>query len=76
MGRGRPRYAAALEAYTAREPRPWADFLVARCRALAAFGRRRRDEATLEAPRRLRDPAERSGMRVDLRALEEALAAA
>jgi len=39
------RYAAAFESYTRPEPLPWADFHVARGRALAGFGRGARDDA-------------------------------
>ena len=70
------RHAAMLEAYTAGEPLPWADFCIARARALAEFGRGRRDETTTRTLRRLRESAERSGMRVDLQALDRALASA
>jgi class 3 adenylate cyclase/tetratricopeptide (TPR) repeat protein len=68
------RYAAALENYTRPEPLPWADFAVARGRALAAFGRGARDDATIAELRRLRGTAERDGMQLMLPALQAALA--
>jgi len=43
------RHAAALERYAAAEPLPWADFHVARARALADAGRGRPDPAALRA---------------------------
>jgi hypothetical protein len=68
------RHATALEDYTRAEPLPWSDFYVARGRALAAHGRGRRDDVTLAELRRLRDEAERVGLRVALPALDQALA--
>lgn len=68
------RFAAALEDYTRAEPLPWSDFFIARGRALAARGRGARDEATLRELRRLRDEASRAGLRMELAALDEALA--
>ena len=70
------RYATALESYTRAEPLPRSDFLVARGRALAAFGRGRRDEATVATLGRLRDEAARMGLASVLPALEAAVAAA
>ncbi len=69
------RYAAALEEYPRPEPLAWCEFLIARGRALAASGRGRRDKATIEELRRLRDEAERIGLATALPALEEALKA-
>jgi class 3 adenylate cyclase/tetratricopeptide (TPR) repeat protein len=68
------RYAAALESYTRPEPLPWADFHVARGRALAAFGGGARDDDTIAGLRRLRDAAERAGLQLMLPALQAALA--
>ncbi len=70
------RYGAALEDYTRPEPLPRTDFFIARGRALAAFGRGRRDEASLGELARLRDVAARAGLRAALPALEAALEAA
>ncbi len=69
------RHASALEDYTRPEPLPWSDFFIARSRALAAFGRGRRDEATMQELRRLRDEAARVGIKSALAALDDALAA-
>ncbi len=68
------RYAQALEDYTSAEPLPYTDFLIARGRALAAFGRGNRDDATMQELQRLRDEGERVGLKVTIRALDEALA--
>ncbi len=68
------RYAAALEDYTPPEPLPWSDFFIARARVLAAYGRGKRDDATMQELKRLRDEAERVGFKKALPALEAALA--
>ena len=70
------RYAGALEAYTSAEPLPYTDFMIARGRALAAFGRGKRDDATMRELKRLRDEAARVGLAPTLSALDAALAAA
>jgi tetratricopeptide (TPR) repeat protein len=70
------RYATALEDYTRSEPLPWTDFFIARGRALAAFGRGGRDEATTVKLERLRDETERLGLKSGLPAIEKALVAA
>jgi hypothetical protein len=67
------RYAAGLEDYTRAEPLPSSDFVIARCRALAAWGRGERDAATAERLRALRDHAAGAGLRNALGALEAAL---
>jgi class 3 adenylate cyclase/tetratricopeptide (TPR) repeat protein len=67
-------YAKALEAYTSAEPLPSSDFYMARGRALAAFGRGRRDDEIALELRRLRDQAEQTGLKNALPALEQALA--
>ncbi len=56
-------------------PAPWSDFWIARGRALVAFGRGKRDGETVNELKRLRDEADRVGLRSALPALEEALAA-
>ncbi|MEE9586695.1 MAG: adenylate/guanylate cyclase domain-containing protein [Hyphomicrobiaceae bacterium] len=67
------RYAAALEEYTRDEPLGWTDFFIARGRALAAFGRGKRDDATVKEVQRLRDEADRVGLASALPSLEDAL---
>jgi tetratricopeptide (TPR) repeat protein len=69
------RYATALETYTRPEPLPWCDFCMAWARALAAFGRGRRDKATMQELQRLRDEAAGAGLLTALPPLDEALAA-
>ena len=69
-------YAAGLEDYTRAEPFPWSEFVIARGRALAAFGRGSRDNATMQELRRLRDEAERLRFKFALPALEKALSTA
>lgn len=70
------RYAAALEEYTRPEPLPWADFLIAHGRALAAWGRGERGRAAARELERLHDEAERIGLRAALPVLQQALARA
>ena len=57
------------------EPLPRTDFFIARGRALAAFGRGNRDDAAMGEIKRLRDEAERVGLKPALSALDKALAA-
>ena len=68
-------YAEALEAFTTIEPLPRTDFFIARGRALVAFGRGGRDDGTMQELKRLRDEAERVGLRPVLSALNMALSA-
>jgi hypothetical protein len=68
------RYAQAFADFAAPEPLPWSDFFIARGRTLAAVARSRRDATTIDELRRLRDEAERVGLKDALPALEEALA--
>ncbi len=68
------RYADALEDYTQAEPLPWSDFFIARGRALSAFVRRQPDRATVQELNRLREEAERLGLRFALQALDKAQA--
>ena len=67
------RYATAFEDYTREEPLGWTDFFIARGRALAAFGRGKRDDATVQELQRLRDFARRAGLETALPELETAL---
>jgi class 3 adenylate cyclase/tetratricopeptide (TPR) repeat protein len=73
---GAERYAEALEDFARPEPMQWSDLYCARGRALAAFGRGRRDPETLTELRRLREEAERVGFVAALPALDAALAEA
>ncbi|MFQ5774899.1 MAG: adenylate/guanylate cyclase domain-containing protein [Kiloniellaceae bacterium] len=68
------RYAAALEEFTRPEPLPWSEFFIDRGRALAAWGRGRRDAELREDLRRLRDDGARVGIKTALPTLEAALA--
>jgi tetratricopeptide (TPR) repeat protein len=68
------RYASALEDYTRAEPLAWPDFIIARGRAMAAHGRGNRDDATMHELERLRDEAKRSGLKLAMWELDEALA--
>jgi hypothetical protein len=70
---GVERYAGLLEDYTRDEPLPSTDFFIARGRALAAFGRGKREAAIVGEVQRLRDEASRAGIGCALPALEEAL---
>ncbi|HSH07418.1 MAG TPA: AAA family ATPase [Burkholderiales bacterium] len=64
-----------LERYTAREPLPWSEFLVARGRALARFGRGERSAELRQTLAALRESAARAEFNVVLPALDSALAA-
>ena len=65
---------AELEHYTRSEPLPFADFYIARGRALAACGRGQSDMAELAAElERIHDEGERLGIRVALRGTETAI---
>jgi class 3 adenylate cyclase/tetratricopeptide (TPR) repeat protein len=68
------RYAGALEDYTRPEPLPWADFIIACGRALAAWGRGERDAVAAERLCTLRDEATRAGLCHALAAIDAALA--
>jgi len=70
------RYAAALEDYTRPEPLPWSDFFIARGRALAAYGQGRRDDAVIAKLRDLSGEAQRLGLKLAARRLEDELRAA
>lgn len=67
------RYAAALEGYTRAEPLPWSDFFIARARALAAYGKGRRDDALLAKLRDLSTEAHRLGLKLAARRLADAV---
>lgn len=69
-------YADALEDFTKAEPLQLTDLLIARGRALATFGRGKRDDTTIQELRRLRDEAKSVGLNVAIPALEKALSRA
>jgi tetratricopeptide (TPR) repeat protein len=69
------RYAAALEEYTRAEPLPWAEFFIARGRALARFGEGGGNPQLLAILSRLREEAERVGLGAALPAIRAALCA-
>lgn len=66
------RYAQALEDYTRAEPLPRSDYMMARARVLAAFGRGDRGKATMLEIQRLIDKAERMHLKITIPALEKA----
>ncbi len=70
------RYATRLEAYTREQPLPWPDFMIARGRALAAWGRGRRGPELVAELERLCAEAERVSLMTAVPALDEALQAA
>jgi class 3 adenylate cyclase/tetratricopeptide (TPR) repeat protein len=72
---GAERYCAQLEAYTAREPLPWSDFVVARGRALARFGCGERSAELRTHLAALRETAARAEFNVALPALDTAIGA-
>jgi hypothetical protein len=66
--------AAQLERYTRSEPLPFADFYIARGRALAAFGRGRSDTTELAAElERVRNQGDQLGIRIALSGIETAI---
>jgi class 3 adenylate cyclase/tetratricopeptide (TPR) repeat protein len=72
---GIERYCARLERYAMREPLPWSDFVIARGRALARFGRGERSAELRATLVELREMAARSEFHSTLPALDSALAA-
>jgi class 3 adenylate cyclase/tetratricopeptide (TPR) repeat protein len=69
-------HSTALETYTREEPLPWSGFFVARGRALAAYGRGRRDAALMAELANLREEGKRLAFNLSLPAVEVALAGA
>jgi class 3 adenylate cyclase/tetratricopeptide (TPR) repeat protein len=67
------RYALALQDYTRPEPLPRSDYFIARGRALAAFGRGKRDEETLQALQQLCTEVDKNGFELSRRAIDAAL---
>lgn len=72
---GVERYCSRLERYTAREPLPWSDFLIARGRALARFGCGERGTALRACVAGLREEAARAELTLARPALDAALEA-
>jgi len=68
------RQATRLEAFTNEQPLAWADFMIARGRALAAWGRGERNDDLVVEITRLHDQANQAGLMHALPALERALA--
>ncbi|MCG6890120.1 MAG: AAA family ATPase [Gammaproteobacteria bacterium] len=66
------RYARALVDYTSPEPLPRSNYFIARGRALADFGRGKRDVPTLQ---RLHTEVDKNGFRLSRRAIDAALEA-
>ncbi len=56
--------ATALEDFTGPEPQTWCEFFIDRGRTLASYGRGNRDVATMQGLGRLREEAERVGLRI------------
>ena len=68
------RYCTALDSYTVAEPFPWADFIVARGRALVQHGQGDRSAALLSELRRLDRLAADRQLNYYRAAIDEALA--
>jgi hypothetical protein len=69
-------YATRLEDYTRGHPLAWPDFMIARARALAAWGRGTRSRETVTELERLRACALQHGLALAMPQLDKALAAA
>src|SRR5690606_5007739 len=70
---GVDRYASALDAFMQAEPLPWASFIAARGRILAAHARGARSAEHMTRLRRLLDQARTTGLALAARALAAAL---
>ena len=70
---GVARYTALLEGYVAAEPLPFTDFIIARGRALAAFGKGERDKPLLDKLRALAQTAKQHELALAIPALDQAL---
>jgi hypothetical protein len=66
-------HSTALETYTHDEPLPWSDFFAARGRALAAYGRGRRDAGLVAELARLTEEGKRLGFKLSVPGIEVAL---
>ena len=69
-------FASRLEASTREQPLAWADFIIARGRALAAWGRGSRDSELAGRLQHLREVAAERGLKSAIAQIDEALAAA
>lgn len=69
-------YATRLEDYTREQPLAWPDFMIARARALAAWGRGTRSRELVVELEHLRECAVQHGLVLAMPQLDEALAAA
>jgi class 3 adenylate cyclase/tetratricopeptide (TPR) repeat protein len=69
------RYALALADYTSPEPLPRSNYFIARGRALADFGRGKRDATTLQTLQRLRAEVDNNGFKLSRCAIDAALEA-
>ena len=67
------RYAVALGEYSRAEPLPWTDLVIARARALTAYGRGARDDRTISALTEARERARRAALHLYVPALDAAL---
>lgn len=67
------RFASAFENFTRQEPLPWANFIVARGRTLAAWGENQRDKIIVERLRELQNRAKSAKMEFLLPAINAAL---
>jgi len=65
---GAERHGAALEDFVRPEPMPWSTFIISRARALAGYGRGRRDRLMMSELERLRSEGDRLGIHLPLRA--------
>ena len=72
---GAERHCDLLERYCAREPLPWSEFVIGRCRAFARLGRGERDVALRGTLERLRETAARAELNVALPEIDAAIAA-
>jgi class 3 adenylate cyclase/tetratricopeptide (TPR) repeat protein len=70
------RYATRLESYMQVQPLPWPEFVIARGRALSAWGRGDRSPELVTELNRLHDIAETADLRLAAPALEQGLAEA
>jgi len=69
------RQATYLETKTRQQPLTWSDFMIARARALAAFGRGERSDDLMVEITRLQEQASQAGLKSALPGIEQALAA-